>query len=168
MSSPSRRFLLLSGCAVLVSACGFRPLYAPTATGTTASDELQSVEVGTMRDRSGQILRALLIERLNPRGVPSEPRYRLDAEIDESEDELGVTDTDDATRANLTLVVRYELADVESGEVVNTGAVRTITSFNILSDEYATRTGRDSARERGLTQTADDLTLRLALLLDRG
>ena len=162
-----RRSLLLTGAAALLGGCGFRPLYAPTATGSTVSEGLQSVEVGVIPDRTGQILRTLLIQRLNPRGIPDGPRYRLAARVTESEEELGITDTDDATRANLTLDVLYELEDVETRDTVTTGRLRTTTSFNILDDEYATRVGRDSARERGLTQSADDLVLRLSLLLSR-
>ena len=163
-----RRGLLIAGAAGLVGGCGFRPLYGTTANGETVTEGLQSVDVGVIPDRTGQILRTLLIQRLNPRGVPTEPRYQLTARVTESEERLGVTDADDATRANLTLVVNYDLRNAETRDSVTAGQLRTITSFNILDDEYATRVGRDSARERGLTQSADDLVLRLSLLLNRG
>ena len=163
-----RRGLLLTGAAALLGGCGFRPLYATSANGATVTEGLQAIDVGVIPDRPGQILRTLLIQRLNPRGVPTEPRYQLTARVTESEERLGVTDADDATRANLTLLVNYNLQDVETRDTVTNGRLRTITSFNILDDEYATRVGRDSARERGLTQSADDLVLRLSLLLNRG
>jgi len=69
-----RRWLCL-GAAAALGGCGFQPVYMPTASGKTgaAARGLQTVYVGTIPDRPGQVLRQALQDRLgSDSGVPSQ------------------------------------------------------------------------------------------------
>ena len=166
----SRRRLLAGlgaglGIAALLSGCGYQPLYGTGGYGTGVSGELAAVSVDVIADRRGQILRRLLIERINPRGRPADPTWRLETQLSEVIDDIGITETDVATRANIAMTARYRLVDLGDGGVALSDRTSTVTSFNILNDEYATEVSRDQARETALRQIAEDITLRLAVFL---
>ena len=64
----SRRWVCL-GALTALGGCGFQPVYMPTASGKAgpAKRELQSVFVGIIPDRPGQILRQALQDGLSVR-----------------------------------------------------------------------------------------------------
>jgi LPS-assembly lipoprotein len=78
-ASPGRLRAALVAAAALLSmgACGFEPLYGKRADGTMVADELASVQVAVIADRSGQQLRNILLDRISRTGQPVDPRYQL-------------------------------------------------------------------------------------------
>ncbi len=158
---------LLLALALAVAGCGLRPLYGTNAVGAGVADELAAIEVGIIPDREGQILRNVLITRLNPDGRPTAPRYELSVDLDESQS--GVTFESDrgTTRRNLTVTARFVLSDKATGDPIFSDTVTEITSYNVLRDEFMTISGERDARERALTALGDSVRLRIALFLDR-
>ena len=105
----------------------------------------------------------LLTERLTPRGRPADPRWRLETQLAETTERIGITETDVATRANLALTATYRLIDLADGSIAFQATTATVTSFNILRDEYAPEVSRQSARDASLEQVAEDISRRLAI-----
>lgn len=151
---------------VLMSACGFRPLYG-TGGVANAADELAQVEVSVIADRSGQILRNHLIQGLNTGGRPTDPVYRLDVTLRERREDLGIDKTDSAQRANLVVTARFSLRTSADNEEVLNRRVGIITSYNILLDEYATLSAQNAARDRALRRLGSDIRTQLALYFSR-
>src|SRR5690606_39504749 len=114
-------------------------------------------EVGVIADRPGQILRNYLIDRLNPGGRPVDPAYRLNVSLSEVQRDLAIRKDDTATRANLIMNARFTLTDTATGAVVLNRQVGTITSYNILIDEFATLSSERDARDRALQQISEDI-----------
>ena len=166
-SAGSGRALVVAGAVLALAACGFRPLYAESAQDATAYAELARIEVGTIPERSGQILRAALIDGLNPAGRPADPLYRLRVDLREREEELGIDKTDSATRANLFITANFSLLPADGGDPLLDRRVGLITSYNILLDEFATLTAQNDARERALRQLGSDIRTQLALYFSR-
>ena len=169
MSSPSGlgRWLGLAVSAVLLlSACGFRPLYA-TGGVADASEELSRVEIGVIPDRSGQILRNYLIQGINSDGRPTDPAYRLNVDLRERQEDLGIDKTDTAQRANLIITARFSLRTAADDQEVLNRRVGIITSYNIVLDEYATLSAQNAARDRALRQLGSDIRTQLALYFSR-
>lgn len=168
-SSGCRRAIpamLLLGAGLLLSACGFRPLYASGGVADV-SEELAQVEVAVIADRPGQILRNYLIQELNSGGRPTEPAYRLDVDLRERRVDLGIDKTDSAQRANLVITARFSLhTSADDDEVLNR-RIGIITSYNIVLDEFATKSAQTAARERGLRQLGSDIRTQLALYFSR-
>ncbi|MCA8909696.1 MAG: hypothetical protein KDA64_17660 [Rhodospirillaceae bacterium] len=172
-AAPGRRAVLgqLGGlaAALALAACGYQPLYGTTSsdggtgTGTDVVAEMASISVDVIAERRGQILRRLLTERLTPRGRPADPRWRLETQLAETTERIGITETDVATRANLALTATYRLIDLADGSIAFQATTATVTSFNILRDEYATEVSRQSARDAALEQVAEDISRRLAI-----
>jgi LPS-assembly lipoprotein len=173
----SRRDLLgLAGRAVALmplaalAGCGFKPLYGQTGGATTdvsVSDSLASVRVTPMRDRVGQQMHNFLRDRLNPYGQPAAPLYKLQVELRESVDEVGVRRDETATRANLKLTANFVLQAVADGAELTSGSSVSTTSFDILDEAFATTVSEEDARERALREVADDIRRRLAVYFAR-
>ncbi len=150
--------------------CGFKPLYGEK--GASGKPVVQSalgqVAINPIRSRTGQVLRNELIDRMNPRGQPGVgAAYRLVVRLSVRKQELGIRRDETATRANLILTAAYVMTEASSGKAVLSGISRTITSFNILDNEFATLMGEKDARERGAGQLAEDITTRVALYFNR-
>ena len=147
-----------------LAGCGFRPLYGTDSADADGQvrEELAAVEIPVVANREGQILRNNLIRLFNPQGRPSLPRYRLSVGLSLREVELGIQRDDTATRANLIASAQYILTDA-AGEEMTSGSSRATASFNILSDEFATLTGSEEARDRALAEIAQDIRTRIAI-----
>lgn len=147
---------------LLLSACGFQPLYGAGA--RPAQQQLASVAIDNIENRTGQQLRLLLSDRFYSAAPATAPRYRLSVKFTTAKEELGIRRDDVATRARLALVGSFTLTPLNGGEAFS-GAERSFVSYNILTDPYATSAAEQNATERGLTQLADAITSRIALYL---
>jgi len=168
--SWSRRQVLrgLGGAAAVAVAgvlagCGFQPLYGEGGSEGTVSESLAAVRIDPLRDRTGQRMHNFLRDRLNPRGQPISPSYRLQVALTETLTTLGVRRDETATRANLRMVADFTLVPYGGDEPLLTGKSSSTTSYDILSNPFATTVSEDDARERALREVADDIQTRLAL-----
>lgn len=143
--------------------CGFQPLYAERA-GTTTTQTLAAVDVGIIRDRTGQMLRNELLDRMNPRALNLTPQYNLAVELAESRQNLAVRRDDTATLANLILSANYTLTAIDGSEVL-AGSVRSFNSYDISSSDFATIAAEADARARAARDLADDITIRIGVFL---
>ena len=92
----------------LLTGCGFKPIYG-SAGESNISVELATIQVGLIKDRIGQQLRNLLLDRINPGGSPEKPSYRLSIQLSESKQELAIKKSEVSTRANLTFTAKFQL-----------------------------------------------------------
>jgi LPS-assembly lipoprotein len=153
-------------CSVLalasLSACGFRPLYAPAGdTGGPVAD-LAAVTVERIDDRPGQELRNQLVDLLNPGRLQVPPRYRLDVKLEEELKELAVERSGFATRANLRMEASYALYAGDGTAPLVRNQSRVVSSYNIGDARFSTLTANEAARSRALRQIAYDIRARLA------
>lgn len=171
MSWSRRGFCRALGVAAALplaalSGCGFRPLYG-NGDDRDAAAELASVRVDPLRDRVGQQMHNFLRDRLNPDGQPISPEYRLRVELRETRSELGVRRDETATRANLRVVADFALLRYDGNASLLAGRSSSTTSYDILTNPFATTVSEDNARERALREVADDIRTRLALFFSR-
>lgn len=150
---------------MLASACGFQPLYGGIGTGRDTANVLSEVEVGIIADRTGQQLRNELLDRINPRGRTANPKYVLSVKLDESATRLAIRRDNTATLANLTLIASYDLVSIAENNSVLSGNVRSVNSYDISQEEFATVAAERDARRRAATDLADGITARVAVFL---
>lgn len=152
---------------VLLSACGFRPLYGEQPAGEVSAD-LSNVEIALIEDRSGQILHNYLRDRINPGGRPGAATHRLDVSLRERFQDLGIRRDETATRVNFRANAVYRLTELgEINEVVVEDRTQAITSYNIVESEFGTISARDDARERALRLLADRIAAKVAIYFNR-
>jgi LPS-assembly lipoprotein len=160
----------MRGAAVLAAAlvcltlgaCGFQPVYGEKASVETTT-EMASIKIDPIKERVGQLLRNHLLDNLNPRGEPSQVRYRLEVEVAESKGELAVRKSELATRSNMVLRAGYRLVDAKTGNPVMVLSSTVTASYNLLTNEFATLAAEADARERGTKELSEDITRQLAL-----
>ena len=162
------RFLLVGLLCGALAACGFRPLYSQAEDSEiTPINDLAAVYVVPLTDRSGQILHNYLRDRLNPRGQPAAPAYRLVVDVTESVSEVAIRSDETATRANLRLSATFRLSRADNDSVLLDGNSESITSYNILISQFATYTSEGDARNRGLREISESIRKQLGTFFSR-
>ena len=148
--------------ALLLASCGFRPLYK-SGGGEAA---LSSVQIDVIKDRMGQQLRSMLIDRFSPRGKAPRADYRLSVALTESKAGLAIKKDETATRANLTIAAKFKLVAIRNSQLGSfTGEAFSTNSYNILTSDFATLSAERDARDRALRSLAEEIRLRVASAL---
>ena len=162
------RFILIV-CLLTLAACGFEPMYGRNINERTGvENELARVGISNIENREGQYLRNALIDRFYRAGRPARPLYRLSIKpLRETLIDLDITKSSDATRGQLRLETSMQLIDVRTEETVLARDLRTITSYNILGSEFATRVTEENARTNALDDLARQIELQLNLYFKR-
>ena len=165
--SSSRRLATVCVAIVLaaLAGCGFRPLHERP--GNTSITELERIKVDPIADRTGQILRNRLLSKITPDGAPKSPLYVLKVRLRESTRALAIRRDEVATRANLTMTATYTLLSVADNKPVISGTARSIVSYNILTEDFATISSRVNAQQRSVRQLSDEIHKRLSISLSR-
>jgi LPS-assembly lipoprotein len=154
----------LAGLALLALAgCGFEPLYAEKDNGGGPMREMSRIKVLTISERTGQILRNNILERINIRGQPTQPAYLLDVRLHTRTQGAAVRRDESYSRRNYYASARYYLLSPDGKTIYNRGEVRSFTSFNIFQSRYATNAAQDDAQERAMRDLAEKIRTSLAL-----
>lgn len=167
--SPCAALLALAAAAAALSGCGFQPLYGDR--GATSSADVQSllseVKIIRIADRRGQLIHNGLLDRMNPRGEPANPRYLLFVRSTESTRHVETRADGTATRFDLVITARYELRDGISDVTVFTERSEAAAGYNVLTQRFSTVSAEDEARRRAAEIMADDIALQVSLFLNR-
>lgn len=155
--------------ALFLGGCGYHPVYGTySATENVAiSDHLNAIDIATIEDKEGIILRNALIDRMNSKGTPQNPLYRMKIDLSSSTSKLGIQSSDTATRANLTINAEVKLTELSTGKILYSDRLSSFVSYNILDSTYATFASENNAYKRGLTELADKITLATGLRLQQ-
>ncbi len=157
--------LLVAASPLLLAACGWHPLYGRLDDYGGAGQELASVHIQPIADRTGQNLYNELRDRMNSSGVPGDPHYDLVIGVTEQEQQYLVQQDQTATRVDLTLYANFALYQRGGTEPVMIGQSRSTTSYDQLTNQYASVVSADDARRRGAVTLADDIANRVAVYL---
>jgi LPS-assembly lipoprotein len=152
--------------ALLLSACGFHPLYGG-AIGEIRRLELSQVSVTPVQARLGQTLRNALIDRLTPGGEPGFPQYRLDIALKEAREGVAIQEDASITRYNYQLTAAYELFDLGTGKVIYKGEARSVAAYNVADSPFATLSSERNAGDRTATDISNQIEFSLALFFER-
>ena len=155
-----KRFLASSLLLVALSGCGLQPLYSGGSKGAVAS-ALGSVSVEPIQGKNGWLMRNALNDRL--RAGEGAARYRLTVALDDQIEGFGVRADDTITRERRTLRARYQLVDTTTGATVIDATAGSDAGIDVVSSEYATIAGENSALENLTQRVADQIVTRLSL-----
>ena len=157
------RSLLIAG-ALMLSACGLRPMYAGGESGVAATS-LRSIQVQAIPGKAGWLMHKALVQRLGEPG--SEAAYRLEVELDDNITGFGIRGDSAATRERRTLRARYRLVDLSSGAVVLDATAGSDAGIDVVSSQYATIAAEQTALERLAEVVSDQMVGRLGLYVTR-
>jgi LPS-assembly lipoprotein len=152
------RCVLLPLLALLLAACGFRPLYDDGEAGQVAS-AMRGITVAPIPDRTGQLVRDGLERHFTARGTAS---YQLVVTLEESIEGFGIRQDESVTRERVSLVARYSLIDLATEKPVLEDLARSDVGVDKVSSEYATIVAERAASRRNADQLVRQITNRLA------
>ena len=164
---PNLRWAGLAAAVLLLAGCGFRPLYAERGDGSSTRLQLESIVIGPIPSRLGQILRNDLMDRLTPGGRPDVPRYRLDVELARFKEGLAIRKDEEITRSNLRLTATFTLNDLADGGTAFQGRSRSAASFNLVRSDFANLAAEQDAERRAAVEIGDQIMTRLSIFFSR-
>jgi LPS-assembly lipoprotein len=163
---------------LLLSACGFTPLYS-NASGTGTAAQLSQIHVAPVSDTSGdayvrdyyrqgrttrlgQVFQDGLERRLT--GKQDAP-YRLHVSIEERIEGVGIRPDESFTRQRISLIARYELVNSAEAKPLYRGEAKSEIGVDRVASEYATLTAERAAGERNAQLLVQQITAKAVLVL---
>ena len=134
--------------ALGVSACGFTPMYAEPAVGSS----LRRIAVTTQDNRLGYRLREQLEDAL-AWDRSSTPLYRLTTQVEQSRRSLGRRIDDTATRYELTVKATWTLTRAAGGQPIS-GTETVTTTYATADQPYAAIAAQQDGEERAASELA--------------
>jgi LPS-assembly lipoprotein len=150
------RIPIIVAAALLLSACGFRPLYATGDAANGAGAALSRMAIDKIE---GPEAIQPVVERAFKRrayGAGDEAPYALSVIVDEQAERLAVQIDASVTRFNYRVIGDYTLIERATGKRY-TGKVTSIASFNIVESQYSTLFAEESAKEKAATLLVEDI-----------
>jgi LPS-assembly lipoprotein len=155
------RFLLVPLALLALAGCGFRPLYAPSATGEAV---IGPVVVAEIDGRAGHSMSLELGRLFGAEAGAQQPPRQLQVTLSETVSRLGYRVDESAQRADLIVVANYRLETPGEAEPL-TGRISTTVGFDIPDSAFGEITAQDDARERAGEVLAQQLRTEIALRL---
>jgi LPS-assembly lipoprotein len=156
--------LLTLGAVLILSGCGFRPIYATPAGASAPLTQLVAVRSVAASETILPLVTNALKDRIALKEGQT-PKYDLYVETKERAERLAVQIDATVTRYNYRLRARYTLINLETGKRTR-GSAQAITSYNIVSSQYSTLYAERAAQEKAARLLAAeierDLLLRFA------
>ena len=149
---------------LMLTACGLQPLYSG-GSGDAVAQGLAAVDVAPIQGRDGWLVRNALNDRLQLSGQDVAPRYRLDVQLDDSLEALGVLNDDTISRERRILRARYQLVDIASGTILLDATSGSDAGIDVVSSEYATIAAEQTALENLAREVAERMVRQVALTL---
>ncbi len=155
------RFFAPVMLALLLPACSLQPLYSGGSKGAVART-LGTITIAPIEGKNGWLMRNALIDRLGAQESNS-AQFRLIVVLDDQIEGFGVRADDTVTRERRTLRARYQLVSVATGETVLDTTAGSDAGIDVVSSEYATIAGENSALENLTQKVADQIVTRLSI-----
>ncbi len=157
---------------LLISACGFEPLYVERKSDetwyykgefdTSISNEISQIKVEPIADRLGQLIRNDLLDSLTPKGIPANPKYRLEVyNIKKSVTEQAMRNDITATREKVRYTVNYRLLDAGNNKQLVKGNSIAYLGYDIMANPYSTTFAQKKVEKDAAKIIANDISLRM-------
>jgi LPS-assembly lipoprotein len=155
------RYIALILLVMMLPACGLQPLYSGGSKGAVAAT-LGTISVVAIEGKNGWLMRNALNDRLGTQNNVS-TQFRLVVTLDDRISGFGVRADDTVTRERRTLRARYQLISMATGETVLDATAGSDAGIDVVSSEYATIAGENSALENLTQKVADQIVTRLSI-----
>lgn len=156
--SLSKLLSILS--VVILSSCGFSPIYGNNGSATAI---LNSTLVDEPNTREGYLLTRHLESRL---GRASDPRFGLSVTIVTTEEGLNISSEGDIERFNLLGSVEYSLRNTQTGQISASGTVKSFTGYSATGTTVATQVAQQDAQKRLMVILADLIVENIVATVD--
>lgn len=157
----SLRKLLILSIALIITSCGFTPVYKTIDENGSNAKNLAAVKVESSHDLMGQFYTNKLSDLLNPASVNVEPKYRVKTELKKNKIPFAIQQDRTITRYKLVLVANYQLIDINNGKVIDEGTLRREGGYDRVDSDYATYISDGDTTKRIIRELAEDTRIRI-------
>jgi LPS-assembly lipoprotein len=158
------RILLLTSALVL-SGCGFSPLYGTGPDGSSVSSQLAGISVDEQNTRLGQLVRNEIVSSVTPAGDTGGRTHRLFLEAIGSEAEAIEAINTESLRQHYTANVSFVLYDNSTGKAVYSGKTFSQVAYDRVDVPAANLQAQVNAQERAAREVGQDIRTRIAAYL---
>jgi len=156
--------LALFAATVLLSGCGFAPLYGQPA----VAGSLAAIDVQAPQGRTGFLLRQHLDDALARNGAHEPAAYVMQLRLGEARYPRGIRVGNVATRYEYVLTASYSLLAKSNGAQVKSGSVRVELTYDSADQPYASVAAQQDAQDRAAQEAARRIQLELAAWMAQG
>ncbi|WP_428407286.1 hypothetical protein [Hyphococcus sp.] len=146
--------LLAAAGALVLSGCGFQPIYATRDGLSSVNSQIYLKQVVAPETVAPYLEDALNARIVSVDGVA--PRYELVVQANETAERLAVQIDATVTRYNYRLAARYWVVDTETRQNMR-GVARAVTSYNIVNSQYSTLFAERTAVEKAARELAEEI-----------
>ena len=157
-----RRIVVALAMLLSLTGCGLQPLYSGGSKSAVAQG-LAGIAVEPIEGRAGWLLRNAIVDTIPDGDGPA--TYRLVIALDDRIEGLGVRPDDATTRERRSLRARYQLVRTADGVTLLDATSGTDAGIDVVSSEYATIAGEDTALENMTRRLATQIITRVGLVL---
>ncbi len=160
--SLSLRALSLVAVVVLVSSCGFKPLYAQKGRDGTRSCSNFKVEKAKNPTLGAQRLQYRLQDSLNLACINTDKNYKVIVNVSREREAIAIQKDREITRYNLNLVGSYTVVDTTTNKPVDTGTSIMVGGFDAVFSDYGTYALEHDTEKKLYEEMANDLSLKIS------
>lgn len=154
-----RVFIYLAVAWLLAGCSGYHALYGKGPGGLGVTTALATVSVPEQHTRAGQLVRNDLLTAMAGSG---ERRYDLNLTVTEKTLDVSALSASNLHRKRYNLVVHYDLLDVKSGSVLNSGDSFSNVSYDVIREPVSDLEAANNAQVRAAQELGADLRQRIA------
>lgn len=124
-------------CFILLSGCGFSPLYETNK--TTGLLETEQIEVAPIQDYNGYVLKQGLDNAFNPKKVHAFKKYILKVQMRHPRlSSQSIQGDNFASRKKVSLTATFQLIDKETQKELLSSSTTALGAFNVFYEPYTT------------------------------
>ncbi len=152
------------GGVLTLGGCGFRPIYRATA-DSAVNEDLSHIYVPVLAERSGQLLRQALQQRLDGAEGGHERRYELVPVLKVGFEGIGIQRDNSSTRTRVDASADWTLRALAPGRTILVGgSSRVLDGYNVIDQQFfAAELESDAALRRITAALADQITVQLGI-----
>ncbi len=157
-----RKFPVMAclAAALLLSGCGYRPLYGSSADSAGVAATMASVTIPAADNRIGQLIRNDLISTM--RSGESADRYTLQIVPSVKKTSIIQKPTVDNQRQAVNLSVEFDLIEKATGTSLHKGKTFSQASYDVVGQPFADLQAETNATERAAHEVSADIRIRIA------
>ncbi|MBL4802469.1 MAG: hypothetical protein JKY45_11300 [Emcibacter sp.] len=167
------RFCLLLISVLLLSACGFKPMYGQFSDGETdLRDVMANIRVASITEhgrasRIGQVIRNDLMDRLTPFGETGAAEYILTVTFLVEEHGYGIREDESVTLQNLKLVTAFQLEEVATSKIILDSAARALVTYDLAQSDYSNMIARNASLKRLAQDVSNQMSTRIGAFFSK-
>jgi len=162
----------MAGVGLVLTGCGFRPMYAARGDGTAgpAEEGLAQISVALIPERAGQLLRQTLQSRFDRGNLGLARKYELTVGYAFSGEVLSIEQATSApTRYRLVGVASWTLVSQDpQRRTLVAGTARSMDGLNLFNQQFFAMDMESEAVQRRISEAvAEQITLQLSAYFNR-